>query len=268
VTTSVQPTPTPPTPASPDPPRTGPPVRRVLIVGAAVLAAILAVAVGVVLVRTLISAVGGDGRNDRDGHRVVGAAHGRDAATLDLVSGVTTVTIRSGDFGGDMYRVSTPDDGAQLPHVVDRDDRVEVQLSGSGEAGPSTVLIELDQDVAWHLRVGGGANEVVLAMGPGGFAGLDLASGVTTVDATLSRPAGTAVVRIGGGASEVALHLPQGVPARVTIGGGASQVRLDAQNHSGVPAGSVFANDGWDLAPDRFDVDASTGVATVLVDRR
>jgi hypothetical protein len=240
----------------------------VLIVAAAVIAAILAIAVAVVLVRTLIGALGADGRSDRGGHRVVGAAHGRDTATLDLVSGVTTVTIRSGDFGGDMYRVSTPDDGAQLPHVVDRDDRVEVQLSDSGEAGPSTVLIELDQDVAWHLRIGGGANEVLVAMAPGGFAGLDLATGVTTVDATLPRPSGSAVVRIGGGASQVALHLPDGVPARVTVGGGASQVRLDAQDRSGIPAGSVLSTDGWDSARDRFDVDAATGVATLVVDRR
>ena len=87
------------------------------------------------------------------------------------------------------------------------------------------------------------------------------------MDATLSRPAGTAPVRIGGGATQVALHLPDGVPARVRIGGGASQVRLDAQEHGGVPAGSVFANDGWDLAPDRYDVDAATGVATLVIDR-
>jgi hypothetical protein len=239
----------------------------VLIIAAVVLAAILAVAVVVVLIRTL-AAADDDGRADRDGHRVVGAAHGRDVATLDLVSGVTTVTIRSGDFGADMYRISTPDNGAKLPQVVDRDDRVEVQLSDSGEAGPSTVLIELDRDVAWHLRIGGGTNEVTVAMAAGGFAGLDLASGVTTVDATLPRPAGTAPVRVGGGAGQVALHLPDGVPARVRIGGGASQVRLDAQEHGGVPAGSVFANDGWDDAADRYDVDAATGVGSLLIDRR
>ena len=239
-----------------------------MIIAAAVIAAILLIAVVVVLVRALADATGEDGRSDRDGHRVVGAANGRDAATLDLVSGVTTVTVRSGDFGGDMYRVSTPDDGAKLPHVVDSADRVEVQLSDSGEAGPSTLLIELDQHVAWRIRIGGGANEVILAMAPGGLAGLDLASGVTTVDATLPRPAGTAVVRIGGGASQVNLHLPVGVPARVAVGGGASQVRLEGVDHRGVPAGSVFASGGWDTAADRYDVDAATGVATVVVDRR
>jgi hypothetical protein len=246
----------------------------VLLIAAAVIVGVLVLALAAVAIRSLVDVAGGDGDGDRDRHRVAGAPHGRSAATIDLVSGVTTVTVRSGDLGGDMYRVSTPDDGAKLPHVVDperansTDDRIEVQLSDSGEAGPSTVLIELDPDVAWRIRVGGGANQVMLDLGSGGFAGLDVASGVTTVDAILPRPAGTVPIRVGGGAGQVNLHVPDGAPVRVRIGGGASQVRLDATEHRGVPAGSVFATDGWDRAADRYDVDAATGVSTVLVDRR
>jgi len=237
----------------------------VLVVAVAVLAAIVVAAVAIVLIRAFVDAAE-PGRTDGRSHRVTGSANGRDAATLDLVSGVSSVTIRGEDLGDDMYRVSTPAGGALLPRVVDRDERIEVQLTDSGERGASSVLIELDPAVAWRIRIGGGANEVLLAMGSGGFAGLDLATGVTTVDATVPKPSGTVTIRIGGGVNLFTLHRPDGVPARVNVGGGAGEIRLDGQSSRGVSAGTARATAGWDSATDRYDIDAATGVSTVVID--
>jgi hypothetical protein len=236
--------------------------RHVVVIAVSVAVAVLGLAMVIVVVKQFARAVD----PTAGGHRVTGPANGRDAARLDLVSGVTSVMIRAGDFGSDMYRVSTPDDGKLLPHVVEHDDRIQVQLSSSGENGASSVLIELAEHVVWHIRIGGGAQEVLVNMAAGRFAGLDLATGVTTVDATLPHPSGTVTVRVGGGAGQIAMHVPDGVPARVVVGGGAADVRLDGRSERNVSAGTILAVDGWAQANDRYEVDAATGVSTVVVD--
>jgi hypothetical protein len=252
----------------PTAPAPGPADRRLLWICALVLAVIVGGALFLIMARGAINDVRhhGDPATSHHRHRVVGAAHGRDEATLDLVSGATTVTVRTGDTGTDMYRITTPDGGALLPAVVDHGDTVEVQLTDSGQHGASTVLVELSDKVAWHLRLGGGSNEATVDAHEGGLAGLDFATGVSTVTVSLPKPHGTVRVGIAGGAGSVTVHAPAGTPARLRVGGGAASASLDGEQHSGVSGGSVFTTSGYDSATDRYDVDATTGVSTIVVD--
>lgn len=264
--TGTEPTGTEPAPAASRPAAWRANDRRLLLIGAVVVAAILVLAVVIALVRAT------DPRHDAghgaDRHRVAGTAHGRDEATLDLVSGVTTVTVRTGDLGSDMYRISTPDHAAQLPAVVDRDDRIEVQLADSGEKGASTVLIELSDRVAWHLRIGGGAAEASVDLRKGGVASVDFPNGVSSIDLSLPSPRGTVPVTVAGGASTWSVHLPAGVAAQLRVGGGASAATFDGTQHSGISGGTTYQTDGYDSATDRYYLDAASGVSTILVDRR
>jgi len=256
----------------PTPPATRPAAwrandRRLLLIGAVVVAAILVLAVVIALVRAATNPRHGAGHG-ADRHRVAGTAHGRDEATLDLVSGATTVTVRSGDLGSDMYRISTPEHAAQLPAVVDRDDRVEVQLADSGEKGASTVLIELSDHVAWHLRIGGGAAEASVDLRKGGVASVDFPNGVSSIDLSLPSPHGTVPVTVAGGASTWSVHLPAGVAAQLRVGAGASAATFDGTQHSGISGGTTYQTDGYDSATDRYHLDAASGVSTIVVDRR
>ncbi len=246
----------------------GPNDRRLLIFGAVLIGCVLLLALFIVGIRALDRSVGhhdGDGSGDR--HRVTGTLGDRDEATLALVSGVTTVTVRSGDLHGDDYRVSTPDDGAMLPAVVRQDDRVEVQLTDSGEHGASTVLIELSDDVAWHIRLGGGSSEAHLDLTEGGLASLDFVNGISSIEASLPKPHGTVPVRLSGGASNWTLHLPNGVPARLAVTGGAGSATVDGVAHGGISQ-QTFTTDSYDSAGDRYDLQALSGVSTILVDHR
>jgi hypothetical protein len=70
-----------------------------------------------------------------------------------------------------------------------------------------------------------------------------------------------------GGASEFLVHAPAGVPVRVRLGGGAGSVTVDGANRSGVPGGDVIVPAGWAGDPDRYDVDATAGVSSLVLDR-
>lgn len=248
----------------------GPGERRLLWIGVITVAAVLGIAVFIVMARGLVH----DLRQDthpgasHDRHRVTGPAHGRHEATLDLASGVTTVTVRSRDLGGDLYRISTPGNGSLLPAVVDRGDRVEVQLTASGHQGASSVLVELSAAVAWHIRLGGGSSEALLDLRQGGLASLDFVSGISTIEVSLPKPHGTVRVGLAGGASSWTVHLPAGVPAQLRVGGGAGSATVDGTSHSGVSGGEAFRTGGYDGASDRYDLEATSGVSTIVVDRR
>jgi len=244
--------------------------RQLLLIGAAVVFAIVALAMIIVAVRAASEVarhVGAPGLG-ADKHRVAGTAHGRDEAMLDLVSGATTVTVRTGDLGSEMYRISTPEHAAQLPAVVDHDNRIEVQLADSGEKGASTVLIELSEHVAWHLRIGGGAAEATLDLRQGGVASVDFPNGISSIDLSLPSPRGTVPVTVAGGASTWSVHLPAGVAAQLRVGGGAGAATFDGTPHTGISGGTTYQTDGYDSATDRYYLDAASGVSTIVVDRR
>jgi hypothetical protein len=44
-------------------------------------------------------------------------------------------------------------------------------------------------------------------------------------------------------------------------------VTIDGVTHSGVAGGSMWTPDGWSAAADRYDIDATSGVSTLVVSR-
>jgi hypothetical protein len=143
-----------------------------------------------------------------------------------------------------------------------------VFLHDTGEGGPAAVVVELADSVRWRLQFNGGASHLVVDRASGKLRGVDVAAGIARIELALPRPAGTVPVELSGGASVVALHLPAGVPGRLTIQSGAGSVTIDGESHSGVAAGTDFTPPSWEAARSRYDVVAHAGVATLTLDRR
>jgi hypothetical protein len=240
------------------------PTRRTWLVLGAILAAIvLLIAIVAVIAELRDDDTGGTGRH----HVVTAPLGGRAAATLELLSGVTSTTVRMTDLGDRLVRAATPDGSDLIPTVTVTGDRVQVQLAKRGPAGPDAIEVQLNSRVRWAVRALGGGVEQVVDAGAGRLAGIDVVAGVTRIETTLPRPQGTVVVRMSGGANQFLLHAPDGVPVRVRIGGGAATAVLDGNARSGISAGTVITPPGWDGATDRYDVDAAAGVSAVIVDR-
>jgi hypothetical protein len=56
------------------------------------------------------------------------------------------------------------------------------------------------------------------------------------------------------------------VPVKVTVDGGAGTATLDGATHTGVPAGTTYAPQGWETVTDRYDVRLVGGVSHVDLD--
>ena len=106
-------------------------------------------------------------------HVVSASRDGLRSADFELASGVTSLTVRSGDIGGSLYRIATPPGGGLAPAAVVSGDHVVAQLVSIGTNGPSTVDVTLSSAVAWTIHLDGGATAATVDMRDGGLAGLD-----------------------------------------------------------------------------------------------
>lgn len=190
------------------------------------------------------------------------------SATIDVVSGASTVDVVSANLPGALVRASTPNGSGQTPRLASTATGV-VDLSlvsgAAGTGGPSAVDIALDRSVSWTIELDGGATAERIDMRGGRVARVDLAAGVTRASVVLPARSGTQVVAEAGGASELTVSVPRVVATRVVASGGASTVRIGDVTHSGVAGGSTFVDPRYANAAARLDLELHGGVSSVDV---
>lgn len=211
----------------------------------------------------LVALTGCAGQN-RGPHTVAMPGDGAQSAALMVVSGAAAVTVGTAQLGDTLIRVSTPASSGVRP-VLAGHRRVLLSLESTGESGPAVVHIVLNPHVIWRLMFTGGASLTAVDLGHGRVAGVDFAAGSSVIQLTLPHPRGTAPVVLAGGASQVMLKLPAGVPTRLRLDGGAGSATLDGQTYTGVAGGTVLAAAGWAGAASRYDIEAPAGVSAISV---
>jgi hypothetical protein len=203
---------------------------------------------------------------------------GRGRAALTVTSGTPVLHVSVADLPGTLLRVSTPDDAPVRP-VLSGSGPVVLSLRSDdqdhGDGGdhdrdrgaPHAVSVVLSSAVAWSLDFAGGTQRTTADLRGGKVSGILVTAGSDILAIALPRPSGTLPVRLAGGASQLLISLPGGVPARVFAAGGAGRVTVGARSLTGVPGGTVISSPGWARARSRLDVDATAGVSRLLVDR-
>lgn len=188
-------------------------------------------------------------------------------ATFELVSGTDVVRVGARDLGGDLFRVSTPDDSNMAPAADVSGSTVVTSLRGTGLPGPAVVTVELSDDVVWNVRLAGGATDESVDLTGGRGGNVDLSAGTSRAAVALPAAAGMQRVTMSGGAGQFTVRLSGAGPVRVAAAGGAGSVTVDGVTHTGVAGGSVWTPGGWDAATSRYDVDATAGVSSMTVER-
>jgi hypothetical protein len=132
-----------------------------------------------------------------------------------------------------------------------------------GNVTPNNVT--LNQDVAWHVTVRGGVARLDADLRNLRLEALELGQGASQVEVRLPRPAGVVPVRIRGGASQVRIRRPAGVPVRLRVGRGVADLRFDEQAWGAVGGGLRLATPDATQAPDRYEVEVASGAAHLEV---
>jgi hypothetical protein len=208
------------------------------------------------------------GPSHHDSHVVSMPLDGRSRAVLEVASGTAVLHVGVARLPGTLLRVSTPD-GAPVRPELSGDAPVVLSLHADGgdHRAPYSVSVVLSSSVLWGLDFAGGTQRTTADLRGGKVSGILVTAGSDILAIALPRPSGTLPVRLAGGASQLLISLPGGVPARVFAAGGAGRVTVGARSLTGVPGGTVISSPGWARARSRLDVDATAGVSRLLVGR-
>lgn len=205
------------------------------------------------------------GRGTAAPHTISVPLGGRQRADLAVLSGAMSITIAAGTRAGPLIAASTPGTTGSVPVLAVSGGSVQLTLrdSGTGGGGPAAVAVRLNPGVAWRLTLSGGASQTAVFLGTGRLRGADFTAGFSQVTMRLPRPRGTVRIVLAGGASQVRLTAPAGVPARLALDGGASTATLAGRTRAGLAGGTVLTAPGWARAANRYDVEAPAGVADI-----
>jgi hypothetical protein len=160
----------------------------------------------------------------------------------------------------DLYRARF--DG-RMPTV--RTDGGTVTVAYRFSFHPTRGEITLSGRVPWAIKAGMGMSDVVADLGDLELQGLEISGGTSKIEVRLPRPKDAVQIRIGGGASDVELIRPTGVPVRVRIGAGVSKLAIDDFRLESGGGKTDWQSPDYDAAEGRYDVQIGAGASKVTV---
>ena len=187
-------------------------------------------------------------------------------ARLVFAHGVANLTIRVSPSLATAYRGEFY---GPKPHVTEADGVISIDYPRFNPLiwGRTAADITVSPAFAWFFDIHDGVSRWDADLRALAVAGIDVRGGVNRVDLQLPQPAGTVRVRVSGGASQLRLRRPTGVPARLHIGGGASKLALDDQGFGAIGGRVQLESPDYSTSANRYEVEIGGGASNVTIAR-
>jgi hypothetical protein len=182
-----------------------------------------------------------------------------DTGRLVFTRGAAHLTIGVNGSMDDLYRARFE---GRVPDVKTNGGTVTVRYRMS--VHPTRGEIELCGQIPWSIRGHMGMSDVVADLEDLELTDLEVSAGMSHVEMRLPRPKQTVAIRIGGGATDVELIRPTGVPVRVRIGGGVSKLAID-EFRLGSGGGTDWRSPDYDRVEARYDIEIRAGTSKLTV---
>jgi hypothetical protein len=124
--------------------------------------------------------------------------------------------------------------------------------------------LTLSGRVPWSIEARWGMSDIVADLDELELTRLEISGGASRLEVRLPRPRASVPIRVGGGASNVELIRPAGVPVRVRVGAGASYLTVDDVTiENGLR--KDLQSPGYDVTEERYDIEIGAGASKVHV---
>jgi DNA-binding MarR family transcriptional regulator len=190
-----------------------------------------------------------------------------ESARLVFSSGVSMLTLRADAGMSDLYKAHFE---GPLPEVKAKDGVVAIRYARrlwdwAPGGGKRKAAVALSTTVPWRILIQGGASQVTAELGGLDLAGFEVKGGMSMIQLYLPSPVRSVPIRISGGASEILLRRPAGVPARVHLKGWASQFVFDDQTFSNMGNDVRMQSPGYDATAPGYDIEVLSSASMVTV---
>jgi hypothetical protein len=183
-----------------------------------------------------------------------------DVGRLVFTRGAAHLTIGVDGSMEDLYRARFE---GKVPDV--RIDGGTVTVAYRMSLRPTRGEIVLSGRVPWAIRANMGMSHVAADLEGLELRDLEISAGASHVEMRLPRPKDAVRVRIGGGASNVELIRPAGVPVRVHIGGGVSKLAIDEFRLGAAGGKTDWRSPDYDRVEGRYDFEIGAGASKVTI---
>jgi DNA-binding MarR family transcriptional regulator len=184
---------------------------------------------------------------------------------LVVASGLTQLTVRADAGMTELYQGRFE---GSVPDVKTKDGVVTIRyprhlwVLGGGQGAAE---VTLNVALPWWIVIQGGASDITAELGSLNLAGLEVKGGLSTIRLELPVPSGVVPIRISGGASQVTVRRPAGVPARVHLKGWASEFVFDDQRFSNLGNDVRLQSPGYEGTAPGYDIEVSSSVSMVTI---
>jgi DNA-binding MarR family transcriptional regulator len=182
-----------------------------------------------------------------------------------IVSGSARLTVRAEDGMSALYQAQFE---GPVPEVKVKDGVVTIRYPRRLwmlSAGQRAAEITLNAAIPWRIVIQGGTSEITAALGGLDLAGLEVSGGMSMIRLELPTPTSTVPVRVSGGASEISIQRPAGIPSKVRLKGWVSTFVFDDQTFGDVGNDVRLQSPGYDTSDRRYDIEVSSSASMVNI---
>lgn len=206
---------------------------------------------------------------ERDDHFAAPLGSSR-SGRLRFTGGAHRLLVRADARERSLYRARF---GSRAPTVGARGGVVTVRYPRSSNGdwldcrSERPAEVALNTSIPWDIEFHGGASRLTADLRGLRLGSLDLDGGASRVEIWLPAPAGAVRIAILGGASNVSIHGPAAVGARLLVSGGVTNLTFD-ERHIGATGGELdLRSPDYDGATGRYDIAITGGANNVSIEK-
>jgi hypothetical protein len=187
---------------------------------------------------------------------------------LIFVSGAAWVTVRVDPSMADLYRARFE---GRTPRVGVEDGTVTIRyprFDWRSYLRERPAEVALNAQIPWDIEIRDGASRLTADLRGFELRSFVVSGGGSRVEVTLPEPSGIVPVRVLGGVSNVAIHRPEGVAARVRLGSGSTNLAFDDQRFGAIGGEVNLQSPDYEGASDRYDITVTGGTSNLTIDAR
>ncbi len=189
-----------------------------------------------------------------------------EAGTFVLASNLTELNVTLGrPPGNGIARVGSPDGSGVVPDATLDGTSLKLTAKQVRDDGSGEVNVQLDERIAWTVRMAGGVKRGTFLMADGAVRDFYFEGGADRLELTLPRQQRQIEIRMAGGVHTWRIGTEGEFPVKVRLRKGAGEVSLNGDRDQGIDRGRTLRSRGSDEKSGGLTIEAVAGIGSLSV---